>query len=86
MTVVGKTTFSSDLILARKHTITSLSQDWIFLLDAFVILELTDTYVKFRYSTDTKLHGKWTAKVRFDFDQPGYIVKSDFIIDAGLLT
>lgn len=80
MTVLGKTTSGNDLEKAKAHSYASLKQDWTFLEASFKILESTDTHVQFTYSTTTPTSGNWTANARFDFDPPGLILRSNFVI------
>lgn len=82
-TVSGNTSSSNDLVKAKASTYNSLKQDWVFLPATFKVLESTDTYVKLSYSTNSPAYGRWTANVRFDFDPPGLIMRSNFVINQG---
>ena len=84
-TLFGKSSFNNSLEKAKEHSMASIKRDWVFLPKTFVVRELTDTYVKFQYSTKSS-NEYYSAQVRFDFDVPGRIVKSDFVITKGLLT
>jgi serine/threonine protein kinase len=82
--LLGRCSFCNDMTQAKAHSHASIREPWTYIPSTFVVYTLTDTFVRFKYSTyTTNPRQQWTGNVTFEFNPPGCIIKSAFVITKG---